>query len=1374
MPELVAEYGSAWKKTTAPDGKTILKINRSYYDYLFGTLSGIGGKSLSEQQIMVNEQITTYNLSSIASIYTYNLVTNDADHKLKYAFDVEEIPSVASTDLIIDSLIFALTNESINSDVSGGVNKQILKYIPTGKNKFGVNAESPNLQDTDSGLLIDKITKSDINSVSYFIVLNYEDIIIGGLSSLSGAYTIHPIDMGTTNVSYDLLFQVGTAANPNEYYNNILDNSELVDLSGSSITKLNQLEIFQSSNQKLNVGPDGILHYDIFPLYYLIINDSSSLNNFLKNNSTYRILNTSAQDSGGTSLIGLDNSSTPTTIITGTPIITDINTAVSSIDTNDKYNGISLSNWILSPSINNFKALFLGSIWNKNINTFNTNNIINFSYMLLDNTSYNKTLFNYTDGVGYTQFKITTEATNLSYMFSGCTALVSLYDIITDRYNSSEKTNLFFNTTNVKNMNYMFNNCEKLENLNILNYCILTNLENIENMFNNCNKLKNDISSFVTSINSRKLNYDKLSILNSFNNIHSTAIINIDSQSSIVSLLEGEQSWTANFLKQYYNYKLDNFTPIEIYNSGLTDVVYPKNKEKLQEFIDNYPISSTIPIVNAYRIGGGYILSELSSNITNKVNLKYLGKLDISGVTDLSNMFTACTFSQFSHRIFQETQSNIIKPTLDGSTGSTIYNTSYISWDTTNVEDFSDMFKDCETFNDATFINRLTLSNTTNSIDKPNLKGMFSGCTGLINDITTFIENIRNLIENISDISSVPEYVTQCLSGIFTGSRIVASNAATPTAQIQNYVNTLYYYVVSNANYYDTDNTKVLDNGSLLNIFSKNYTVNKLYDSTLRFIFTGDNSIRKLFSSDASGGVQMFNDYITTDVKNFSNPNLNANGALSGTISWFNYGIEGADGNISDLSSSSGYWSMTNATDLTGFLRNSLIDTKVENWTFNTEAETGVTLDSLFRDNNKFTLRSTNTYTSQLSTWNNLSNVRSINSMFKLENFERTEQPQSKTKMDTNLFSINYSLSSLNNMISAFENYQYLHYSLFNVVQNIKFDTLQSGTGFNWTNCFTLTSFRTGLYYYYHTKMFVELAIRLKNNNNTYSNANLNSLIHASGIGLYYNRKFLQQSSTTSGTYFMNVSNLLHNMLFINEDLQTEQMYNASTSYGISGWNFNLAPVVPTETKLFKIVKFNLYLKNDLRNKKFVNMLIKYNYTEHISTTNTAMEQIFTNYDREIILPNDILLEPSDNISFVSTIYTRTVNFRSQLASGLDFSSDNSNSTDYGYFVDNIINNCRILLPLYEYNNSNNNNIKSVEIIIGFQGASDVNFTINNDFTSDAATYAANPELASLQKSNGESITADTNDYFQGTSNQQPVIFNDTYNNTLSLEAPVG
>ena len=130
-------------------------------------------------------------------------------------------------------------------------------------------------------------------------------------------------------------------------------------------------------------------------------------------------------------------------------------------------------------NVTNMSSMFGGcsSLTNLNLRSFNTSNVTNMSSMFggcSSLTSLDLSSFN------------TSKVTNMRYMFNGCSSLTSL-DLSS------------FNTSNVTDMSGMFYSCSSLTSLN-LNSFNTSNVTDMDSMFYYCSSLISlDLSSFNTS-----------------------------------------------------------------------------------------------------------------------------------------------------------------------------------------------------------------------------------------------------------------------------------------------------------------------------------------------------------------------------------------------------------------------------------------------------------------------------------------------------------------------------------------------------------------------------------------------------------------------------------------------------------------------------------------------------------------------------------------------------------------------------------------------------------------------------------------------------------------------------------------------------------
>ena len=110
----------------------------------------------------------------------------------------------------------------------------------------------------------------------------------------------------------------------------------------------------------------------------------------------------------------------------------------------------------------------------------------NVTIILGENINTCQNMFKNCRDIQSIYFNVSNNCTNMDYMFSGCSSLISI-----------NTENL--ETTEVTSMNSIFNGCCSLKTLN-LEYFNTSKVVNMENMFCNCNALGNiDLTNFDTS-----------------------------------------------------------------------------------------------------------------------------------------------------------------------------------------------------------------------------------------------------------------------------------------------------------------------------------------------------------------------------------------------------------------------------------------------------------------------------------------------------------------------------------------------------------------------------------------------------------------------------------------------------------------------------------------------------------------------------------------------------------------------------------------------------------------------------------------------------------------------------------------------------------
>ena len=229
-----------------------------------------------------------------------------------------------------------------------------------------------------------------------------------------------------------------------------------------------------------------------------------------------------------------------------------------------------------------------------NLSLLDTSNATNMSSMFSNCdglTSLNLSKFN------------TTKVTNMSGMFSGCRKLTSL-DLSK------------FSTSSVTDMSYMFDQCKGLKNLDISKFNT-AKVTNIANMFSSCSGL---ISLDVSSFNTSKVT-NMSGVFNSCSSLKSVDISNFDT-SNVTDMHSIFSSCTS-------------LTSIDLSNFDTANVTNMESMFNECTVLWNLNVSSfdTSKVVN---------MSKMFCSCSSLATLN-ISNFDTSNVTDMESMFNGCS-----------------------------------------------------------------------------------------------------------------------------------------------------------------------------------------------------------------------------------------------------------------------------------------------------------------------------------------------------------------------------------------------------------------------------------------------------------------------------------------------------------------------------------------------------------------------------------------------------------------------------------------------------------------------------------------------------------------------------------------------------------
>ncbi|MBE6283700.1 MAG: BspA family leucine-rich repeat surface protein [Mediterranea massiliensis] len=326
----------------------------------------------------------------------------------------------------------------------------------------------------------------------------------------------------------------------------------------------------------------------------------------------------------------------------------------------------------------------------------------------------------------------TSNVTDMSEMFRGCSLLTSL-----DLSN--------FDTSNVTDMEFMFSDCSSLTTLNLSNFDT-SNVTDMGNMFSYCQSLTIlDLSNFDTS------NVTNMSSM--FYDCHFLATLNLSNfDTSNVT----DMGYMFSFCHSLATLNLSNFD-----TSNVTDMGNMFSFCQSLTILDlsNFDTSNVTDMSGMFYACSTLTSLDLSnfdtSNVTDMSGMFYaysltsldLSNFDTSNVTNMNGMFSGCSLTSLDLSNFDTSKVTNMNCMFSGCWSLTTLNLS--NFDTSNVTDMSNMFSYCQSL--ATL--DLSNFNTSNVTD---LSDIFSNC------LTLKALNISNF--DFSKMTSISELFKDCIS----------------------------------------------------------------------------------------------------------------------------------------------------------------------------------------------------------------------------------------------------------------------------------------------------------------------------------------------------------------------------------------------------------------------------------------------------------------------------------------------------------------------------------------------------------------------------------------------------------------------------------
>ena len=342
--------------------------------------------------------------------------------------------------------------------------------------------------------------------------------------------------------------------------------------------------------------------------------------------------------------------------------------------------------------------------------------------------------------------------TNMSYIFCGCSSLVSLPNI--DKWNPKDITNMKYmftgcsslsslpdiskwNTNNVVNMSYLFDTCSALKTLPDISKWNTDNVKNMNSMFCGCSSLISlpDISKWNTNnVTNMSYMFCGCKSLLSIPNISKWTTINLtnisymfDGCSSLKTLPDISKWQTNNLTTIIYIFcgcsSLKSLPDISRWNtSNITD---------MSSIFYGCESLTIIPDISKWNTSNVTDMSKMLCGCKSLSNIPDISKWNINNVTNLSNLFCGCS--------------------------SLKYIPSITKWNTNNVKDMSKMFCECSSITTLPDLSKINTSNVTD------MNKMFCDCVSLksLRDIsewnTANVTNMSYMFFGCKSLTSLPD-----------------------------------------------------------------------------------------------------------------------------------------------------------------------------------------------------------------------------------------------------------------------------------------------------------------------------------------------------------------------------------------------------------------------------------------------------------------------------------------------------------------------------------------------------------------------------------------------------------------------------------------
>ncbi|WP_455387036.1 bacterial Ig-like domain-containing protein [Lactiplantibacillus pentosus] len=365
--------------------------------------------------------------------------------------------------------------------------------------------------------------------------------------------------------------------------------------------------------------------------------------------------------------------------------------------------------------------------------------------------------------------KLTSQVTNMAYMFNNCTQLMALYLSKFDTHNVTDMSHMFngdenlgklvistyspnnpdqtFDTSNVTNMSHMFTRCDALGSLDVSGF-ITSKVTNMSHMFEYCYATILDVANFDTSQVT-----DMQAMFNGAVHVKTLDLSNFDTHliTNMDNMFTNCESLTSlilptHFVDQQVTSMRQMFTNCATLTSiDLVDDFDTRNVTNMDQLFSG---CQKLTSLDVSQLDTSHItnMADFFNDCESLTNIEGLTHLNTAAVTTMANMFSNCrSLTALDLSNFETSRVTTMANMFNNCASLPVLDVS--SLDTSQVVNMANMFAGCAALS-ALDTTPLKTTNVTN------MSGMFMGDRALVSlDIsklaTSQVTTMSHMFEDV-------------------------------------------------------------------------------------------------------------------------------------------------------------------------------------------------------------------------------------------------------------------------------------------------------------------------------------------------------------------------------------------------------------------------------------------------------------------------------------------------------------------------------------------------------------------------------------------------------------------------------------------------